>query len=159
MLGISPLGWLHTVGSLPAIPLAAYMLIRHGRIVPGSRAGRAYFGFMALGALSVLPIAHQPVSYVFALLTLLFLSIGYGAARLPLSGRSRAYVETIALSTTVFLLLVPTVSETLRRIPAGHPLVTDLKDPLLVGTQLGLLVALIAGVTVQAFVLRRRAIA
>jgi hypothetical protein len=34
MFGISPLGWLHTLGSLPAIPLAIYMFARYGRIVP-----------------------------------------------------------------------------------------------------------------------------
>src|SRR5690606_35801449 len=45
---ISPIGWLHTLGSLPAVPFAAYMLARSGRIVPGTRAGRAYFWFMLL---------------------------------------------------------------------------------------------------------------
>ncbi|WP_439863486.1 hypothetical protein [Pseudomonas antarctica] len=40
MLGISALGWLRTLGSLPAIPLAAYMFIRYGRIVPRSTPGR-----------------------------------------------------------------------------------------------------------------------
>jgi len=42
-MGISPIGWLHTLGSLPAIPLAVYMLVRHGRIAPETAAGRAYF--------------------------------------------------------------------------------------------------------------------
>jgi hypothetical protein len=32
MFGISSLGWVHTIGSLPAIPLAIYMLARYGRI-------------------------------------------------------------------------------------------------------------------------------
>ena len=42
-MDISPLGWLHTVGSLPAIPLAIYMLVKHGRVAPNTKAGRAYF--------------------------------------------------------------------------------------------------------------------
>lgn len=159
MLGISPLGWLHTLGSLPAIPLAAYMLLRHGRITPRSPAGRAYFWFMLLGAASVFLIAHQPVSYIIGAVTLAMLFIGYGMPWLPLPPRARGYVETIALSFSVFLLLLPTVSETLRRLPAGHPLVTDLKDPLLLGAQGGLLVALVVGLTCQIVWLRRRAVA
>ncbi|MDG2526249.1 hypothetical protein P6166_12880 [Stenotrophomonas sp. HITSZ_GD] len=157
MLGISPLGWLHTLGSLPAIPLAAYMLLRHGRITPRTPAGRAYFWFMLIGASSVFLIAHQPVSVVIGAVTLAMLFLGYGAYRLPLSPRARGYVETIALSFSVFLLMLPTVSETLRRLPAGHPFVTDLKDPLLLGTQGGLLVALVVGLTCQIVWLRRRA--
>ena len=30
MFGISPLGWIHTLGSLPAIPMAVYMFARYG---------------------------------------------------------------------------------------------------------------------------------
>lgn len=156
MLGISPLGWLHTLGSLPALPLAGYMLVRHGRIVPGSRAGRAYFGCMLLGAGTVFLIAHQPISLIIGALTLALLLLGYAAARLPLGARARAYLETLPLTATVFLLMVPTVSETLRRIPAGHPFVTDLKDPLLVGVQLALLVGLCLGIVLQCFAVRRR---
>ena len=53
MFGISALGWVHTLGSLPAIPLAAYMFIKHGRIVPRSRAGLAYFVSMLIGGLTM----------------------------------------------------------------------------------------------------------
>lgn len=156
MLGISPLGWLHTLGSLPAIPLAGYMLIKYGRITPQSTAGRAYFWFMLLGASSVFLIAHQTVSYGVASVTLALLLLGYVARRLPLPNGALAYVETVALSTTVFLLLIPTATETLRRIPVGNPFVTDLKDPILLGTQAGLLVGLVVGLAFQVISLRRR---
>ncbi|HWK49356.1 MAG TPA: hypothetical protein VNR40_05685, partial [Steroidobacter sp.] len=59
------------------------------------------------------------------------------------------------LTLTAFLLMVPTVSETLRRVPDGHPLVTDLNSPLLIGAQASLLVALIVGITTQVIYLRR----
>lgn len=68
MFGISPLGWVHTLGSLPAIPLALYMFLRYGRIVPASRAGRLYLLFMLIGALTTFLVAlyrnaaAQPVS-------------------------------------------------------------------------------------------------
>ncbi|WP_044559935.1 hypothetical protein [Azospirillum sp. B4] len=156
MFGISPLGWVHTLGSLPAIPLAVYMFARHGRIVPRSGPGAVYFVSMLIGAATVFLVAHQPVSYVIGVLTLALLLAGYGVGRVSALGRARTYLETIFLSLTAFLLMVPTVSETLRRVPDGHPLVTDLKSPLLLGAQASLLFALIIGVTAQIVFLRRQ---
>ena len=158
-MGISPVGWLHTLGSLPALPLAAYMLAKHGRIAPGSRAGRAYFAFMALGALTVYPIAHAPISAIIATITLFLLILGYGVARLPASPRAAKYVETIALSLSVFLLLVPTVSETLRRLPVGHPIASGVADPILVGAQAVIFVALLVGVSLQVRAIYKRRVA
>ena len=148
-MSISPIGWLHTLGSLPAIPLAAYMLVKHGRITPETKSGRAYFWFMLLGILTVYPIAHQPVSSVAATITLAFLLIGYGIAIWQPARRLWTYLQTISLSLTVFLLMVPTVSESLRRLPVGDPLVTDLKDPLLLCVQGALFLALIVGIPLQ----------
>lgn len=155
MFGISPLGWVHTLGSLPAIPLAFYMFARHGRIVPRSVSGIAYFVCMLIGALTVFLVAHQPASNVIGALTILLLLVGFGIGRLPLPGRAARYIETISLSLTAFLLMVPTVSEVLRRVPDGHPLVTDPKSPLLLGSLASLLVALVLGVTAQIIHLRR----
>jgi len=154
MFGISPLGWLHTLGSLPAIPAAVYMFARYGRIVPRSGAGVLYFFSMLIGALSVFLVAHQPISYGIGAATLVFLLAGYGMGRLPNAGRWAVYAETVLLTVTVFLLMVPTVSETLRRVPDGHPFVTDLKSPILLGAQAGLLVLLIVGLGAQIVYLR-----
>lgn len=156
MFGISPLGWLHTLGSLPAIPLALYMFARHGRIVPRSGAGLAYFVSMLLGASTVFLVARQPVSNAIAVVTLVLLVVGYGVGRIGVLGRARVYLETILLSLTAFLLMLPAVTEVLRRVPDGHPLVTDLHAPLLVGAQGSLLLALILGVTAQVVYLRRQ---
>lgn len=155
MFGISPLGWVHTLGSLPAIPVAIYMLVRYGRIVPHSKLGAVYFVSMLIGALSLFLFAHQPVSFGIAIATILFLLAGYGAGRVQALGRAAKYIETICLSLTVFLLMVPTVSETLRRVPDGHPFVTDLRSPVLLGAQGAIFVMLILGVTGQIFFLHR----
>jgi len=157
MFGISPLGWVHTLGSLPAIPLALYMFVRYGRIVPRSLPGTIYFVSMLIGAATVFLVAHQPVSYVIGALTIVLLLVGYGVGRgSQRFGRAGAYIETICLSVTAFLLMLPTITETLRRVPDGHPLVTSLNAPLLVGAQATLLVALIVGVAAQVIYLRRR---
>lgn len=156
MFGISTLGWVHTLGSLPAIPAAVYMLARHGRIVPRSAPGKLYFVSMLVGAATVFLVAKQPASVVVGVVTLLFLLGGYGAGRVASLRRAAPYVETVCLSISTFLLMLPTVSEILRRVPDGHPLVTDVKSPLLLGAQGGLLVLLLAGVTAQVMALRRR---
>lgn len=156
MFGISPLGWLHTLGSLPAIPLALYMFGRYGRIAPRTAAGIGYFVSMSIGAVTVFLVAHQPVSYGIAVATIIFLLAGYGAAKIRFLGRAAVYIETVCLSLTAFLLMVPAVSETLRRVPDGHPFVTDLRSPLLLGAQASLLVILVLGVTVQMIALRKR---
>jgi predicted tellurium resistance membrane protein TerC len=156
MFGISPLGWLHTLGSLPAIPLAIYMFVRYGRITPRNGAGIAYFISMLIGALTVFLVAHQAVSYGIAIATILLLVIGYGVGRMTSLGRAAIYIETICLSLTAFLLMVPTVSETLRRVPNGHPFVTDPKSPLLLGSLAGLAAILIIGVTAQILFLRKK---
>ncbi len=156
MFGISPLGWVHTIGSLPAIPLAVYMFLRYRRIVPGSRAGRLYLLFMLVGALTTFLVARQPVSPVIGAVTLGVLIGGYSVARLRFLGAAAVYLETLLLSLSAFLLMVPAVSEILRRVPDGHPLVTDLKSPLLLGAQAGLLGILILGVTLQFIALAAR---
>ena len=148
-MGISPIGWIHTLGSLPAIPLAAYMLVRHGRITPETNTGRAYFWSMLLGALTAYPIAQQPLSTVLATATLVFLFLGYGLAKWRPAARPWMYVQTVSLSISAFLLMIPAVTESLRRLPVGDPLVTDLKDPLLLGVQGTLFLILIVGVPLQ----------
>ena len=158
MFGISPLGWIHTIGSLPAIPVALIMFARYGRIEPRTGLGAVYFVSMLIGALTVFIVAKQPVSYVIGGATLVLLLAGYGVGRLPIAKSAAVYLETVLLSITAFLLMVPTVSETLRRVPDGHPFVADLKSPVLLGAQGALFVALIAGVVAQIIYLRRSSV-
>jgi hypothetical protein len=159
MFGISPLGWVHTLGSLPAIPVAIYMLIRYGRIVPRSIPGAIYLIAMLIGGLSVFLITHQPVGYVIGVVTILAVLVGYSVGYVAMLGRAARYIETISLSLSAFLLMVPTVSETLRRVPDGHPLVTDMNSPVLIGAQLGLLAILVVGLIAQIISLRRSSVA
>ncbi|MCM5679760.1 hypothetical protein M8A51_09450 [Schlegelella sp. S2-27] len=156
MSEISTIGWLHTLGSLPAIPAAIYMFARDGRIVPRSRPGLLYLVAMLVGAGTVFFVTREAAGYAIAVLTLLFLLIGYGVGRLPRLGRASSYVETVSLSLTAFLLMLPTATETLRRLPAEHPLVTDLQSPLLRAVHAALLGTLVVGLTIQVLRLRRQ---
>ena len=86
MFGISPLGWIHTLGSLPAIPVAVFMFARYGRIVPRSLPGLIYFIAMLIGAVTVFLVAHEPAGYVIGAVTLVLLLAGYGVEHLRWSG-------------------------------------------------------------------------
>lgn len=157
MFGISTLGWLHTLGSLPAIPLAIWMLARHGRITPRTKAGTAYFIFMLIGGLTVFLVAKQPASNAAAAVTLVVLIAGFTVHRISWLGRAARYLETILLTITVFLLLVPSASETLRRVPDGHPIAADPGSPILLGTLGALFAMLILGLVAQVLYLRKTA--
>ncbi|MDF1631682.1 hypothetical protein [Mycoplana sp. MJR14] len=156
MFGISPLGWIHTLGSLPAIPVAFYMFARHGRIVPRSTLGVVYLVSMLVGASTVFLVTHQPVGYGLGAVTILLLLAGYGIEPILGQARPARYIETVCLSLTAFLLMLPTVTEILRRVPDGHPFVTDLSSPLLLGAQGTLLAILVVGLTAQIVSLARR---
>jgi len=155
MFGITPLGWLHTLGSLPAIPAAAYMIFRFGRIKPDSVPGYIYFVCMLVGSLTIFLVAKAPVSPAIALVTLLCLLGGYAANKLVFLGRLRKYIETILLSLTVFLLMVPSVSETLRRVPDGHPFVADPNSVVLKGAVGTIAAIFVLGLAVQIYNLAR----
>ncbi|MGX5708808.1 hypothetical protein [Brucella lupini] len=156
MFGISPLGWVHTIGSLPAIPLAIYMFVRYGRILPRSKSGGLYFVSMLIGAGTTFLVARQQVSYVIGAATMVLLIAGYAIGYSSVFGRATRYLETVFLSLTAFLLMVPALSEVLRRVPDGHPFVTDLKSPLLLGAQDSLLIILITGLTAQLIYLKKQ---
>ncbi|RYD92958.1 MAG: hypothetical protein EOP50_11910, partial [Sphingobacteriales bacterium] len=141
MFGISPIGWFHTLGSLPALVMAAYMLVRHGRIVPRSIPGVVYFASMVLGGATAFLVAKQPVSYAIGGLTLLVIAVGYGVHRLAFLGQLRRYIETMSLSFSVLLLLVPTVTETLTRVPDGAPFASSVSSPIVLGSHAALLLA------------------
>jgi hypothetical protein len=149
MFGISPVGWIHTLGSLPALGMAAYMLVRHGRIVPRSIPGAIYLASMVLGGATAFLVAKQPVSYVIGGVTLIVIAAGYGVHRVTFLGRMRRYIETISLSFSVLLLLVPTVTETLTRVPDGAPLASSVSSPIVLGAHAALLLAFVVGLIVQ----------
>lgn len=132
------------------------MLARHGRIVPRSTAGVIYFICMLIGSLTIFLVAKAPVGNAIAVVTLVLLIAGYSVAYVPRLGRAAVYLETIFLNLTVFLLLVPSVNETLTRVPDGHPIVMEPGSPILLGAIGSLVAMLVVGLTLQIIHLRRQ---
>lgn len=151
---LSALGWFHTLGSLPALPIGLMLLFRHGRIDPASGWGKLYLLFMFTGAITGVLVIRDAPGVLISILSLGALVVGSTVRfATPLRGH-RGWIETVAMSTSFFTLLLPSLTETLTRLPAGDPLADSPQAPLVVGLQLALLVGLIVGVTLQ--LLRRR---
>ncbi len=152
---LSPLGWFHTLGSLPAVPIGLALMIRYGRIDPSSLWGKVYLLFMFIGAISGVLVIRDPPGVAISILSLGALVVG-GFVRFatPL-GKQRGWMETVAMSTSLFTLLLPSATETLTRLPAGHPVASSPQAPLVVSIQLSLLIALIVVITLQLLHRRR----
>ncbi|CAN5409419.1 hypothetical protein BH10PSE1_BH10PSE1_22230 [soil metagenome] len=154
---LSALGWFHTLGSLPAVPIALYLLIRHGRILPGTPLGKAYLVFMFVGAISGVIVIKDPPGVLISILSLGSLIVGSTIGKIGALAKHRWWIETSALSVSVFTLFLPSLTETFTRLPAGHPIAASPQAPLVVGLQLSLLVILIVGLTLQLRFLKPKA--
>jgi uncharacterized membrane protein len=149
------LGWFHTLGSLPALPIGLMLLLRHGRIDPAGGWGRLYLLFMFTGAVSGVLVIRDAPGVLISILSLGSLLVGSTVRFATPLGRHRLSIETVAMSTSFFTLLLPSLTETLTRLPAGNPVAGSPQAPLVVALQLGLLIALVVGVTLQLLRLRR----
>lgn len=152
---LSPLGWFHTLGSLPALPIGLILLARHGRLDPSSLWGKIYLLFMFTGAITGVMVIRDAPGVLISILALGSLVVGATVRFASPLGRHRGWIETVAMSTSFFTLLLPSATETLTRLPAGNPVAAGPQAPLVVAIQLALLVALIVGVTLQLLRLRR----
>jgi len=152
---LSALGWFHTLGSLPALPIGLMLLFRHGRIDPASGWGRLYLLFMFIGAISGVLVIRDAPGVLISVLALGSLVVGATVRFAAFLGRHRIWIETVAMSTSLFTLLLPSATETLTRLPAGDPVAASPQAPLVVAIQLTLLAGLVVGVTLQLLRLRR----
>ncbi|RYF98172.1 MAG: hypothetical protein EON94_13610 [Caulobacteraceae bacterium] len=146
---LSTLGWFHTLGSLPAVPIGLALMIRHGRIDPASLWGKIYLLFMFIGAITGVLVIRDAPGVAISILALGSLVVGSLVRFATPLGRHRGWIETVAMSTSLFTLLLPSVTETLTRLPAGNPIADSPQAPLVVAFQLTLLVALIVVITLQ----------
>lgn len=130
---ISTLGAFHTALSLIPVAAGALAFARHGRIDPASGAGKAYLAGMALSILTSFGLSstgHFNAGHALGLIALFVMAAGVLAPRIRLLGRSAVYLQTLALSFSFMLLLVPGTNETLSRLPVGHPLASGIDSPI-----------------------------
>lgn len=151
-MGLSNLGIFHTVVGVVAIVAALLSFVKTGKIDLGRPAGKIYFYgtvITSLTALGISKLGGFNPGHAFALfIVLLVLAAYYLHAQKPGNSRFRL-IENFLLSFSFFLSWIPTVNETLTRVPIGHPLAKGPTDPLIAQTLLGLLVLFVAGSVYQ----------
>lgn len=125
---LSILGIIHTAISVLAVLVAVYALPRYGKLNPMEGAGRLYTVLTVIACLTALPImktGHLTPGHPLAIIILLLLPIAiYAYAIKPLK-KFADYVQTIIMSFTLFLSMIPATVETLTRLPLSQPLATD----------------------------------
>ncbi len=157
MTGLTTLGTVHTAIGVAALVAGAIALAKDKRISTRSRFGVFYLMATLITAATSLGIYQHGgfgVPHALGLLTIAALAIGTLAARSALFGARAAYVETISYSSTFLFHLIPAVTETSTRLPAGAPLLTSGDAPILKVVYLLLLGACAVGTWLQIKVLK-----
>ncbi|KAA5535128.1 hypothetical protein F0919_11095 [Taibaiella lutea] len=151
-MGLSNLGIFHTLIGVIAIIAAVISYLRFGKINLAHSTGKIYFYLTAATSLTSLGISKHGgfnAGHVFAIFIVILVAVAYFlyAKR---QGYNRArFIENFCLSFSFFLSWVPTINETLTRVPLGHPLAKGPGDPLIAKTLLVFLILFIAGSVYQ----------
>ena len=156
---ISALGAFHTV--LSVIPVAAGLsaFVRQGRINPATSIGKVYLGGMLASILTSFGLSstgHFNAGHALGIVALLAMAVGTFAPRVHILGRATEYLQTLAMSFSFFLLLIPGTNETLTRLPAGHPLASGIDSPIVQSALAGLFGLFLIGTAYQMFKLAGR---
>jgi hypothetical protein len=154
---LSILGIIHTVISVLAVITAIFALLRYGKINPVSGAGKLYIVLTVITCLTGLPImktGHPTAGHPLAIIILILLPIAVYARSIRFFGKSAVYIQTIIMSFTLFLSLIPATVETLTRLPMSQPLATDPNSPIVKTTLTVVFILFIVGVAYQVIRLR-----
>jgi len=157
MIHLTTLGFIHTVIGVLALIPAFISLFSYGVIAPQKRTGKIYIVLTALACLTSFPImksGHLSPGHFLAILILLMLPLAYYASSIKLFGQKWQYIQVVLMSLTLFFSLVPAFTETLVRVPLGHPFASGQEDPALQPVMGVLAFVFVVGICYQLFRLR-----
>lgn len=151
-MGLSNLGIFHTIIGVVAVVSALISFIRFGKINLKNISGKIYFYFTIITSLTALGISKHGgfnAGHILSLIILILVTVAF-FLHSKKEGHNRArYFENFLMSFSFLLSMLPTVNETLTRIPVGHPLAKDINDPLIGKTLLIIFVLFITGSVYQ----------
>jgi uncharacterized membrane protein len=131
MSGLSTLGIIHTAISLVAVGAGVAAFVRDRGLSSHKVLGKLYVLGTVLTCLTGFGIfAHGGFGKAHALgvITLLVLALAWSAGQGRLGAKS-LYIETVAYSLTFFFHMIPAITETATRLPAGRPLLDSPEAP------------------------------
>ena len=143
MLGLTELGTVHTTISLAALLAGIASFLRSGEIKGRDKLGRIYVLTTILTCLTAFGIFQHGgfgKAHALGVLTLVVLAVAYTAERVDFFGRFAPYIATVGYTATYLFHLVPAVTETFTRLPAGNPVFLNADAPGLQNLTLSLLV-------------------
>lgn len=158
-MNLSVLGIFHTIIGIAALIGAITGFIKYGKIDLSQRSGKVYFYATAITSLTALGISKHGgfnAGHVFSLFIIVLISAAYFLFANKKESRKARYFENFLLSFSFFLSLVPTINETFTRVPIGHPLAKDIKDPIIGQTLLVIFLLFIVGSVFQ-FIKQKKA--
>lgn len=145
---LSSLGIFHTVIGVLAIIAAVIGFIKHGKIALGSLTGKIYFYgtlITSLTALGLSSVSGFNPGHGLALIIVLLIAGSYYLHTKKQGYNRYRFFENFFLSFSFFLSLIPTVNETLTRVPVGHPVAKGPTDPLIAKTLAIILLLFVMG--------------
>lgn len=151
-MGLSTLGIFHTVIGVVAIGAAIVACVRYGKIDLSQLSGKIYFYGTVITSVTALGISKQGgfnPGHVLSLLILVLVAVAYLLHAKKKGNNTARYFENFFLSFSFFLSMLPTVNETLTRIPVGQPWAKDINDPLIKKTLLIVVVLFVIGSVYQ----------
>lgn len=152
IMGLSNLGIFHTIIGIVAIISAFLSLFKSGKINLDALTGKVYFYFTLISSLTALGLSSVKginPGHVLALMIVIFVSTAYFFNVRKKGKNGYRLIENFLLSFSFFLSLIPTVNETLSRVPVGNPIASGPKDPIIGVSILTILVLFIIGSIIQ----------
>jgi uncharacterized membrane protein len=159
MLGLTPLGTIHTAISLVAVAAGLIALVRDTEISLRNGVGKVYVIATVLTCLTAFGIFRHGgfgKPHALAVITLVVLGVAYAAGPAELFGRLSPYVETVSYSATFLFHMIPGVTETTTRLPLGAPLLPNADAPALQVAAAVMFLVFLAGATLQVLRVRAR---
>lgn len=157
-MGLSNLGIFHTVIGIVAIGAALASFIKFGKINLAAMSGRIYFFGTLITSLTALGISRHGgfnPGHAFSLFIIVVIATASYLFYKRKGNNKARYMENFLLSFSLFLSFVPTVNETLTRVPIGQPLAKDMTDPIIAKTLLVILILFVVG-SVYQFIRQRK---
>lgn len=151
-MGLSVLGIFHTIIGVVAIISALISFVRFGKVNLNHITGKLYFYFTIITSVTALGISKHGgfnAGHALSLVILILISIAFYLHSKKEGNNKARYFENFLMSFSFLLSMLPTVNETLTRVPVGHPLAKDINDPLIGKTLLVIFILFIAGSVYQ----------
>ena len=127
-------GWFHTIMGIVALLTGLYSLIKYKVINSQNTSAKIFLISTLIAAVTALTLYKQGgfgVGHILAVLTLLALMVGRINEKGLFFEWLAPYFQAICYTSLFLFHSIPAITDGLRRLPVGDPVITTFDDPLL----------------------------